>query len=115
MKKVIFLAIRNVNLILLVILILALFLVSKTTCTYQVLQIALGVDLLIQGSSILWSPDLFLYFLSIGTAYPIDLPSWMDYNLPTKIRFAIFSLFILFFGYASLYGAFTTLRQMGCF
>jgi len=93
----------------------ALFLVSKTTCTYHFLQIALGVDLVIQGTSILWAPDLFTYFLSIGEAYPGNLPSWKDRTLFTKVRFTMVSLFILFLGCVSFYTGLIALRQMDCF
>ena len=62
MKNVVLLTVRNINIVFLMILIAAQVLLSKASCTYCAVQIVFGADVFIQGTGVVWSPDLFIYF-----------------------------------------------------
>ena len=114
MKNVVFLTVRNVNIGLLIILIAAQFVLSKASCTYYVVQMVLGVDIFIQGTSVVWSPNLFICFFSIFLSEPKNLPTWKDLGILAKVRLIIVALFLLSIGSAAFYTGLVSLRQMGC-
>jgi hypothetical protein len=115
MKSTIFLTIRNLNLIFLAILLFALFFVSKATCSYYFLEMTFGMDLAVLGASIVWFPDLFIYFLSWETAYPQNLPLWNDLNPLRKIRYVGAALILVFLGLWLSGSRLIDLRQTSCF
>ena len=74
-----------------------------------------GMDLAVLGASVVWAPDLFIYFLSWETAYPQNLRLWKDLNTLTKIRYVGAALILLFLGLWLSGSRLIDLRQTSCF
>jgi hypothetical protein len=114
MNKTLMLAVRNVNLILLAITSIGLFTVDKRSCVYFGLEVIFGLNIIFQCTSIIWSPDLFLYFLSVFGMQDGRVPTWAELKLSKKVRLIVTMIIFLAFGVISVYAGFMKLRVNSC-
>jgi hypothetical protein len=114
MRKQAFLAIRNINLVFVLLLLAGFFLIDKQTCAYAGVEIAFGLNLLIQSTSIIWNPDLFVCFISVFQSESSNFPAWKDVQLSQKFRLGIVALFFASCSVVSIYSGWTKLLLYAC-
>jgi len=74
----------------------------------------MGTDLVVQSTSIIWLPDLFLHFISVFGTLSDELPTWNEIKFSRKIYLFVIALFFLAYGIISIYTATSKLMMRAC-